>query len=264
MNDTVAQAIVEVSDAVVMPRHRVLTSEQIFEKSPGDLVTVADREAEAELTKRLLDIDPKSQVVGEESVAANPEQLAIAASGGRVWVVDPIDGTSAFAGGRDRFAVMVALLDSGQIVKSWIWQPTTARMYVAELGGGAWVNDEPLKTASRSGDQQLRGDVRVRNFDEATRTDLKARSKQLPGVLVEQGGAVGYVYPELAEGDLDFALFGRQYPWDHAPGTLLLREAGGHALSLDATEYDPTCTTWGLLCTGPEVDWSHVRSEMFD
>lgn len=264
MSDSVADAIVDVSDSVIMPHFQALAESEIFEKGPGDLVTVADRESEVELAARLLDLEPGSVVVGEEAVAADPDVLLHAADKGKVWLIDPIDGTSAFAKGADRFAVMVALLEDGQTVKSWIWQPTTKRMFTAELGNGAFVNSARLATAPPLPETDLRGDVRIKHFDEVARARLKARSRTMPGVAIEAGGAVGYVYPELAEGELDFAIFGRQYPWDHAPGSLLLQESGGRALTLEGGAYDPTRTTWGLLSTGPDVDWEVVRSLLLD
>ena len=57
------------------------------------------------------------------------------------WIIDPIDGIGPFARGESRFAVMVALLDEGETVSGWIWQPTDHRMYVAHRGEGAVCND---------------------------------------------------------------------------------------------------------------------------
>ncbi|MEK9662723.1 MAG: inositol monophosphatase family protein, partial [Alphaproteobacteria bacterium] len=90
--DKVASLIREVGETVVLPRHRQLEDEDIQEKRKGDLVTVADLEAERWLTERLVALLPDSTVVGEEAVFADADRLKLLASDGPVWVVDPIDG----------------------------------------------------------------------------------------------------------------------------------------------------------------------------
>lgn len=89
------------------------------EKSPGELVTVADREAEAWLTPRLAALVPGSRVVGEEAVEADPSLLE-GLEGGVAWLLDPVDGTSNFARGEARFAMMAALLRDGEALAAWM------------------------------------------------------------------------------------------------------------------------------------------------
>ena len=263
--DSVAEAIREVSAEVIMPRFRALGPGDVMEKNPGDLVTVADQLAEQALTSRLLDLDPGSAVVGEEAVAANHTILERAAAGGRLWIIDPIDGTGSFARGATRFAVMVALLDEGQTVSGWIWQPIDQRMYTAHLGQGAHcdgIKIEPRPTPSHDL-SEMTGDVRTTFFVDQQRLELLQRFQDKERVVVDRGGACGYVYPELATGELDFAVFGRQYPWDHAAGALLLEESGGAARDLSGSAYEPTHTTWGLLSVSHRNQWELIHRELF-
>ena len=110
-NQAVQQAIMRCCDEFVMPRFRSLEAGDIEEKGPGDLVTVADRECELALTEALRDIVDVT-VVGEEATADNAALLASVGSDA-AWIVDPIDGTSNFAAGRESFAVMVAFAERG-------------------------------------------------------------------------------------------------------------------------------------------------------
>lgn len=264
-HDDVALAIREVCAQVIMPRFRALGPTDVMEKGPGDLVTVADQLAEKELTSRLLDLEPGSQVVGEESVAAEPTVLERASADGTVWIIDPIDGTGSFARGQSRFAVMVARLVDGQTVSGWIWQPMDDRMFVAHRRGGAFCNGVKLlrRDNPRRPLDEMTGDVRTTFFVDHKRLELMRRFAGRDRVLVDHGGACGYVYPELATGELDFAVFGRQYPWDHAPGALILEEAGGIARDLDGAPYLPTHTTWGLLSVSHHEQWDPVHRELF-
>lgn len=264
-HEQVADAIRSVSDEIIMPRFQLLSPNDVMEKGPGDVVTIADQLAEAALTNHLLDIEPGSLVVGEEAVAADPAVLEQAERDGVVWIIDPIDGTRSYSLGRQRFAVMVAKLVDGVTQSAWIWQPVTRRMFSVERGRGAYRDDERI-TKPHKPDRDLHhlvGDVRTTFFVDQRRLALIDRLAAAPHVRVDRGGACGFVYPELATGDLDFAVFGRQYPWDHAAGVLLLSEAGGCALDLAGDPYIPTHTTWGLLSVSHHEMWQPIHRELF-
>ena len=98
----------------------------IEEKKPGDLVTVADREAEVELARVLRAAEPGVLVVGEEGVFTDPSSLEPLPTAEHAWVIDPVDGTRNFARGRADFAVMLAEVRHGVTVRGWIWQPVHA------------------------------------------------------------------------------------------------------------------------------------------
>ena len=70
--DTVLDLVKEVAEKVVNPRFRDLAEEQVDEKGPGDLVTIADRESERLLTRFLQDAYPDALVLGEEAYASRP------------------------------------------------------------------------------------------------------------------------------------------------------------------------------------------------
>src|SRR3954471_16654534 len=98
----------------IAPRFRQLAPSDVIGKpsadDPHDLVTAADRAAEAALTERLPELVPGSTVVGEEAVAADPSVLQRLRGNAPVWLVDPLDGTKNFAAGRWPFGTMVALV----------------------------------------------------------------------------------------------------------------------------------------------------------
>jgi fructose-1,6-bisphosphatase/inositol monophosphatase family enzyme len=69
-------------------------------------------------------------------------------------------------------------------------------------------------------------------------------------------------YPRLAQGQVQFALYGRTHPWDHAPGALLLTEVGGAARRFDGSEYLPGPDRRGLLLTAAAAQWPPVASRL--
>ena len=128
----VADLVRRAGDRFVLPRYGVLADEDIATKtSPTDLVTVADREAEAWLTPRLRGI-VDAVVIGEEACGEDPA-LREHAVAPLAWTIDPVDGTNNFVKAKDRFCSMVALLENGVPVRSWIWLPLKRRLYYLSL-----------------------------------------------------------------------------------------------------------------------------------
>ena len=98
--DEVEQVIRQVVDTAVLPAFGHLRAADITEKSPGELVTVADRRAEEALQDQLTRLLPGSTVVGEEGVGRDPGTATRLRGSAPVWVIDPIDGTENFIAGR--------------------------------------------------------------------------------------------------------------------------------------------------------------------
>lgn len=253
--DAVADSLRELSAEIVLPRFRNLQSVDVQEKSPGDLVTVADLEMEAALSRHLLALIPGSTVVGEEACAANPGLLNSVAAGW-VWVVDPVDGTINFAQGREHFATMVALLHGGEAVAAWIFQPVTDRLFAAEKGAGALVDGDPTEMAPQHGGP-LQGMVSTRYVPVPFRDTVARVDRDL--ATLEEGRASGIDYPALVSGDFDFLFYWRIFPWDHVPGSLIVTEAGGHVARLDGTPYRASDLQPGLLVAASEATWTAAR-----
>jgi fructose-1,6-bisphosphatase/inositol monophosphatase family enzyme len=261
--DQVAELIREVAATIVLPRFRHLASDEIVQKAPGDLVTVADRESEAALTRGLTALLPGSAVVGEEAVAADPRVLDRLNDGGAVWIVDPVDGTNNFAAGKTPFAVMVALVRDGEPAASWILDPVGDHLTVAEAGSGAYRDGVRVKTRTDDpGAAALRGVVASRYLPAHLREVATANAPAL-GEVTNGKHCAGYEYPAVALDEQQFALFWRILPWDHVPGSLIIREAGGAVLHFDGTPYRPTDSERGMLVAANDDIWRTVRDTLF-
>ncbi len=261
---TVADAIREVSAAAIEPRFAALVAGEVRTKSPGELVTVADEEAEAMLCRRLAGILPGVPVVGEEGCSRDPARLAALRSD-RAWLVDPLDGTANFVAGSPDWAVMVALVEGAKTVASWIWLPLRRIMYMAETGGGATRNGDRLLVTPEGRPARPRGAVLRRFLDRwvLDRLDSDAVRDGL-GDIGPGRYCAGVEYPLLVEGGQDFILFWRTLPWDHAPGVLLLREAGAAAARPDGSAYRLTDAEGrGLLAAADESTWRLVQRAVF-
>ena len=259
INSRVSALLQRVGAEVILPRQRALVAGDVSEKTPGEVVTVVDVEAERHLAQGLLALWPGSQVIGEEGVAARPELLQRLDQGAS-WLIDPIDGTSNFVSGKGPFAVMVVLLREGVAVATWIHDPVTGSTCSAELGAGAFVDGERLHT--RAASRALRGIIKTKFLPDELKVSVTSRAQSLEEVQPGSGCA-GADYPAVIAGTSDFALYWRTLPWDHAPGVLLLGEAGGHAARLDGSAYRASDSRPGLLAAGNRDLWEQSRALLF-
>lgn len=261
--DTVGDVMRAVATQVIMPRFGALTASDIDEKAPGELVTIADREAEQLLSDALSELLPGSRVVGEEQTSADPtllERLDV----GDVWLIDPLDGTGNFIAGRACFSVMIALLHAGETVASWMLDPASNVLARAELGAGAYLEDERLQTGDGSpGTAFLRGAVLKKYMPLELRAAVEQRLPRI-GEALPGTHCAGAEYPAIVSGRQDFAIFWRTLPWDHAPGSLFLREAGGVAARYDGTPYRAADERRGLLVARNRAIWDDVRVALLD
>ncbi|RXT48100.1 inositol monophosphatase [Bosea sp. Tri-44] len=257
----VSDLLREVAAEAVMPRFRKLSETEVRVKSPGEEVTIADEEAERLLTAGLLALLPGSRVIGEEAVSAQPELLQ-GLGEGTVFVVDPVDGTANFVKGSPCFSMMVALLQEGEPVASWMLSPATDMLYVAEQGSGAWGNGEPVRAGQPPQWNALRGGVLTRFLPAEIKARVQANGRDLAAILPGMHCA-GEEYPAIVRGEQHFVVFWRGLPWDHAPGTLFLEEAGGRAARFDGRPYRPAEQGFGILAAQSPELWDELQRRLF-
>lgn len=251
----------DVAASVVMPRFRVLAPGEVAEKSPGEIVTIADREAEERLHDGLAALGLGARIVGEEA-AERDSALLEGLGKGLVWLIDPLDGTANFAAGRAPFGMMIALVDGGEPIESWILEPLSGRLCHARRGDGATCDGQPV-TARRSmrsppraalGSHFLPPDRRARLHDVAARS---FEIQPVPRCAAES-------YVRLVLGQDDIALFQRILPWDHAAGALFLTEAGGKITHWDGAPYRVGGSGRGVLAAATDALWHAAAELLFD
>lgn len=248
-----------VAAEAIMPYFRELRGADVTEKTPGELVTIADHKAEEMLVAGLPAILPGSRVIGEEGCAADPS-LVSGLGDGLVWVVDPIDGTAHFAAGREPFGVMVALALDGMALAAWIYAPVPDRMHYAVLGQGAFVtvgSGPALRVRASAPRGRPVAGLATQFMPPALRDSLTGKAaaefelRAIPRCAAEH-------YPRLCRGENHIALFQRTLAWDHAAGALLLTEAGGRVTRWDGSPYRFHDTGLGILAATSEHAWNRA------
>jgi myo-inositol-1(or 4)-monophosphatase len=192
-----------------------------------DMVSAADRDAEALIHSILREARPEDGLLAEEGGHAPAES-------GRRWVVDPLDGTTNFLDGFPQWAVSVALEDAEGGLVGVVLDPVRGEMFSAERGAGARLNGSPLRMAAPA---DLASALLATGFG----YDAERRSKQarvLAGVLprvrdIRRAGAAALDLCWLAAGRVDAYYERGLNAWDWAAARLVVSEAGGGVADLD-------------------------------
>ncbi len=189
--------------------------------SRTDMVTEADKAAEALIVRRILQARPDDGLLGEEGTDRE-------GSSGVRWVIDPIDGTTNFIYGIPAFAVSIGVELNGQVVAAVVHDVPHNLAYTATLGGGAHRNGLPIHITGNT-------DLSTSLFGTGFAYDPIRRAEQaafqaltLPHIRdVRRMGSAALDLCSVACGMLDGYVEYRLNWWDIAAGGLIVREAGG-------------------------------------
>jgi fructose-1,6-bisphosphatase/inositol monophosphatase family enzyme len=247
----------------IMPRFRKLEVDSVRTKSgPHDLVTIADEAAETLITEGLSRLFPTALIVGEEAASRDPALVGKLAEADLAIVVDPIDGTSNYAAGVPLFGVMAAVISDGEVVASVIHDPVSDDTAVAVRGEGAWSETADgarisLRAAAPVDPSRMTGHASWRYLPDRLRDRVAMNLPRVAGSWDYRCAA--HEYRVLAAGHCHFLIFNRLMPWDHLPGWLLHREAGGYSAHFDGSAYRPTDLEGGLLYAPDRESWEALR-----
>jgi 3'(2'), 5'-bisphosphate nucleotidase len=210
---------------VILPFWRGdLAVERKADESP---VTEADRRAEALILKRLAKVAPRTPIISEEAAS---EKGVPAKAPRRFFLVDPLDGTKGFVGGRESFTVNIALIEAGVPVAGAVSAPATGQVWYT-AGGLAWrrkAGENPVQVRVRA--KPARGGIAL--LSHTVKDDDAVRLAERYGCQTWQGMDSSVKFCLIAEGRGDvYPRPGRTMEWDTAAGDAVLRAAGGRVLT---------------------------------
>ena len=210
-------------DAGAVLRDFVGAELNVARKGAVDLVTEADRRAEARIVAAIRDVYPNHAILAEEgggSVVAGAEAT---------WVVDPLDGTTNFAHGVPIWCVSIGVVVEGKPVVGVVYDPSRDECFTARRGDRATLNGTPISVSrpTRLDDALLVTgfpyDVRTSPVNNADHFENFLRSAQ--GVRRLGSAALDLCY--VAAGRFDGFWELKLHPWDVAAGGLVVTCAGG-------------------------------------
>lgn len=215
----------EAADEVLQMRHVPLEQER---KEDRSLVTAADLASDRIIREGLLKAFPHHAVLTEE------QGLLGTTSSEFVWLVDPLDGTKAYAKGISGFCVMIGLLKTGTPCLGVVVDPLEGFVYEAVIGEGAYVSHhekrQPLRVSDRSNWEQMPLVIST-GFPE---TSLAKARRHLTGPVLDPINSVGIKVGLLVRQEADIYLNHHSvHLWDTCAPQAILEEAGGAFTRLD-------------------------------
>lgn len=199
-------------------------------KKDSSLVTDADLASERVLLEQITKHFPADAIISEES----GYQRVSRAPGQKVWIVDPLDGTTNFANGFPFFSISVGYGEFQadgriRILAGGIGDPLHSKKYLAAEGQGATCNNRPLRVQAARPFAQC---FLVTGFYYTVGTDLDREIERYRRVAqkcqsIRRDGSAALDLALVAEGVYDCFWERGLAIWDVAAGSLLVREAGG-------------------------------------
>ncbi|WP_096527755.1 inositol monophosphatase family protein [Candidatus Nitrosoglobus terrae] len=224
--EQLSQMIVGIAQEQLLPRFATVKSQW---KADGSLLTEADLAMQNQIEQALTTHWPQFAFLSEEMEQEAQHRLLENTDQG-VWCLDPLDGTRNFAAGIPCFSVSLALILKQQVVLGIVYDPLRNECFSAQKGQGVQLNGKPLgQHRPISSLQSGIGLVDLKRLP----SDLAARLATNPPYSSQRSlGSVALDWCWIAAGRGHVYLHGRQKLWDYAAGSLILSEAGGHALTL--------------------------------
>lgn len=227
---------VEAGDVAL--RYRASQALGAYDK-PDDMgpVTDADREADALIAQAISAAFPEDGLLTEEG------SLRREGRSGRLWLVDPIDGTREFIAGRDDFSVMIGLCINGEPALGVVYRPVTDALAWGEVGVGAFLErgrgGEALTRLKVSACGQLEGAHLMRSRSHPSAA-VNALCERVGIQDVTAMGSFGLKCVEVARGaaDLYVNLSSKTSLWDSAGPAAIVLAAGGQVTDPDGAAID--------------------------
>lgn len=201
-------------------------------KGDVDPVTAVDRESEAAVIEVIRRHRPDDSILAEESGGGDWDR-------GRVWIVDPLDGTVNFVHAFPQVATSVGMRHDGEGVVGVVSDVVREEVFSASSGNGAHLNGDPIRVSAQS--SPARSLVGT-GFSYERQRRAQEMADTLAGVLqrfqgIRRVGSAALDLCWVATGRLDAYWEYGVRPWDTAAGALIVTEAGGRVSSFDGAPY---------------------------
>ena len=194
---------------------------QVAKKGPRDFVTKTDKRVEEILIKELSKAKKNYSFLTEESgkIYNNDKD--------KIWIIDPIDGTTNFLHGIPHFAISVALKIDDELKSALIHDPIKNEIFFAEKDNGAYFNNQRIRVSNKN-------DIEDCLFS----SNPEGLKIIYPSLNMRNSGCAALDLAYVGSGRLDGFFHNKINIWDIAAGILVVQEAGGIVNDLSKYEED--------------------------
>ena len=183
---------------------------QVAKKGPRDFVTKTDKRVEEILIEELSKSKKNYSFLTEETgkIENNDKD--------KVWIIDPIDGTTNFLHGIPHFAISIALKVDNILKSGLIHDPIKNELFFAEVNNGAYFNNHRIRVSNKS------------DLDDCLfSSDQNGLKEIFPNLNIRNSGCAALDLAYVGSGRLDGFFQNNINLWDIAAGVLIVQEAGG-------------------------------------
>jgi myo-inositol-1(or 4)-monophosphatase len=210
--------------AVLLKHWEHLGKDDADLKARNDWVSAADRESEAAIVAAIRDHRPNDAFLGEESGMSEA-----GAGADRIWIIDPLDGTSNYLQHFPMWCVSIGLREKGEMTCALIYEPLRDLFFTAERGSGAFRNGQRIRVSTHT---RVEGSFLATGFPFRAQEYVESYVKIFTDVIrvskgVRRAGSAALDLAYTAAGVFDGFFEMHLAAWDVAAGSLLVTEAGG-------------------------------------
>ena len=195
---------------------------QVAKKGPRDFVSITDKRVEKILIEEFTKAKKNYSFLTEESGKIENNEKD------KIWIIDPIDGTTNFLHGIPHFAISIALKIDNQLSSALIHDPIKNEIFFAERNSGAYFNNHRVRVSSKT-------DIEDCLFS----SDQKGVKNIFPNLNMRCSGCSALDLAYVGSGRLDGFFLNKINLWDIAAGILIVQEAGG--IINDISKYKDEC-----------------------
>ena len=183
---------------------------QVSKKGPRDFVTKTDKRVEKILIEELTKVKKNFSFLTEESGKIENKDKD------KIWIIDPIDGTTNFLHGIPHFAISIALRINNELRSALIYDPIKNEIFFAEKDSGAYFNNQRIRVSKKN------------NIEECLfSSDQSGLKFVYPNLNMRSSGCAALDLAYVGSGRLDGYFHNKINLWDIAAGILIVQEAGG-------------------------------------
>jgi len=189
-------------------------------KSDQSIVTIVDKTINKLISENVKANFSDHGFLGEEGDGFNNKSRL-------VWICDPLDGTLAFSHGVPVASFSLALLENGRPILGVIFNPFCDRMYFAQKGKGAYLNNLKIRVNNYDSISKRKSHFGICIWKGARYNLVKLFKKMINQEAGFSFGSIAYQGALVASGDLVASIFPHTSPWDFAAVKIIVEEAGG-------------------------------------
>ena len=183
---------------------------QVSKKGPRDFVTKTDKKVEEILINELTKAKKNYSFLTEErgKIENNDKD--------KIWIIDPIDGTTNYLHGIPHFAISVALKIDDELKSALIVDPIKNEIFFAEKNNGAFFNNHRIRVSNKN-------EIEDCLFS----SDQHGLKVIFPKLNIRNSGCSALDLAYVGSGRLDGFFQNNINLWDVAAGKIIIEEAGG-------------------------------------